>query len=706
MSKGKTSAKRERKAKKTTLKGRLTLLFTQCMLALSVISIVVGCLTSYSGLVENVERDLESIGQTADVAVSNTLRNASTTATAAALSIQYSKTDSFTIISNLTYYAKQYGFAAAGLVDESGSVTSDDDVLSGASFSGDTLLQDTFAGSAGTAHIGSTVSDGKGDVFVPVFVKIDYPGYVAIFRLPGSFYADIVSSIRVGDTGNIFILDANGVVVGDTDSSLISSRTNIIEESKNDSSMKQMAAVFSKMIVGNTGIERYSYGGKVRICYYLPVTGGNGLSLGAVAPINEMTHSLYKVISYMTFFVLLIAAVFAGIVYRFIGKITTPISACAERLTLLARGDIHTEVPTTTATDETGVLLHELDITMSELRTIISEMSHYLSEMADGNLSLPDIATFDGDFAQASESITSILRSLNTAMEQINVASEQVSAGADQVSAGAQALSQGATEQASSIEELSATLNEVSTKVKDNARHAQDANEKSNTTGAAMVQSNAQMQEMIAAMDDISNKAEQISAIIKSIDDIAFQTNILALNAAVEAARAGAAGKGFAVVADEVRNLAGKSANSAKSTASLIDDTVNAVKRGAKIASEAANAITGVTTDAKQVTELVDTISADSGEQATAIAQVTQGVEQISSVVQTNSATAEESAAAAEELSSQAQLMKTMVGHFTLRSSKENSAANAPKAASDSKNATDFSVRLNANFVPDTGSKY
>ena len=668
------------KERKTTLKKRLTLLFTACMLTLAVISIAVGCITNYTGLVDNVERDLESIGQTADVAIGNSLSNVTLTAQQTASSVNYSQTDVGSVLTSLSYFAKQYGFEGVGLVDADGKVTSNDSVLSGVSLAGDAYLQKAQTVSANTAVLGTTVSDGKGDVFVPVFVSIYYPGYVAVLRLPGTFYSDIVKDIRVGETGNVFIIDAEGTMVGNMRPEMVAERNNMIEGSKSDAAKVSMAAVLTKMTAGETGIDRYAFNGVTRICYYRPVTGGGGLSLGAVAPISEMTSSIRQVIAYMTVFVLLFAVGAAALMYRFIGRITQPISACAQRLTLLAHGDIHTEVPTTAATDETGVLLHELGVTMAKLRTIISEMSRYLAEMADGNLSLPDITTFDGDFAQASESITAILGALNSAMEQINVASEQVSAGAEQVSAGAQALSQGATEQASSIEELSATLNEVSVKVKDNARHAQDANAKSNATGASVMQSNEQMQEMISAMDDISTKAGQISAIIKSIDDIAFQTNILALNAAVEAARAGAAGKGFAVVADEVRNLAGKSANSAKSTADLIDDTVNAVEHGAKIAGEAANAMTGVTVEAKKVTQLIDTISADSGEQAAAISQVTLGVEQISSVVQTNSATAEESAAAAEELSSQAQLMKSLVGRFRLRSAEETAAA-APAAA-------------------------
>ena len=251
---------------------------------------------------------------------------------------------------------------------------------------------------------------------------------------------------------------------------------------------------------------------------------------------------------------------------------------------------------------------------------------------------------------------------------QIDLSSDQVSSGADQVSSGAQALSQGAAEQASSIEELAETIRGISNHVKHNADYAEEADRRANAAGSEAVESNRRMQDMVSAMADISTSSREIGKIIKTIEDIAFQTNILALNASVEAARAGEAGRGFSVVAAEVRNLATKSAEASKDTAALIENSLNTVISGTRIADETAHSLDAVLESVRLVTGIIGQITASSIEQADSILQIEQGIERISEVVQTNSATAEESAAASEELSAQAQLLKNLTGQFRLES--------------------------------------
>lgn len=360
-----------------------------------------------------------------------------------------------------------------------------------------------------------------------------------------------------------------------------------------------------------------------------------------------------------------IAITIALIVSR---SISRPVKACADRLLLLSEGDIHTAVPEASSTDETGVMLTSLKTTTDFMNEIITDIELCLSEMSHGNLTVGSTSNYKGDFKEIERSIALILSSLNDTLGQINEASEQVSSGSDQVSSGAQALSQGATEQASSVEELAATITEISQQVKENARSAKDASSKAGTAGEEVISSNQKMQSLIAAMADISHSSQEIGKVIKTIEDIAFQTNILALNAAVEAARAGAAGKGFAVVADEVRNLASKSAEAAKGTTVLIEGAVKAVANGTMLVDDTAKSLYSVVEGTKEVSVIIDNISSASDEQANAITQITTGIDQISSVVQTNSATAEESAAASEELSGQAQMLKHLVSKFKLNS--------------------------------------
>ena len=286
-----------------------------------------------------------------------------------------------------------------------------------------------------------------------------------------------------------------------------------------------------------------------------------------------------------------------------------------------------------------------------------------LCQKGDFNISATE--PFVGDFENIEKSFMKFSKEMSSTLEQINLASEQVASGSEQVSCGAQMLAQGATEQAASIEDLSNIINVISEDIIQNANNAKEANELAQRTGNSIVLSNEKMREMTIAMNDISDKSNEISKIIKTIDDIAFQTNILALNAAVEAARAGSAGKGFAVVADEVRNLAQKSAEAAKDTAVLIAGTVESVENGSKIADDTAKSLLEIVDDATKTVQMMVDIT-DASEKQASSRQHRESISQISSVVQTNSATAEESSAASEELTGQSQLLKDLVSGFKL----------------------------------------
>ena len=363
---------------------------------------------------------------------------------------------------------------------------------------------------------------------------------------------------------------------------------------------------------------------------------------------------------------------------RLFRKITKSISETAGALEELSKGSLNVHVDDIT-NDEVGAAAEALNRFAAELKAAVGALIACLDSLAAGDLTVKAEHTFPGDWHEINIALEKITSSLNGIFTNVRNASDQAASGSDQVASASQALAQGATEQASSIEELSATIAEISEHVRKNASSATAADSASTKAATMLAEADKSMQQMMEAMDAINESSQKLSNIIKTIDDISFQTNILAQNAAVEAARAGAAGKGFAVVADEVRNLASKSAEAAKDTTNLIEDSIKAVESGTSVAKVTQQTLLEVKASAVDASKLVNEIAAASNQQATSIGQITQGVQQISAVVQTNSATAEQSAAASEELAAQAKNLKRALASLKIAERKQ-SAGNVRSA--------------------------
>jgi len=357
-----------------------------------------------------------------------------------------------------------------------------------------------------------------------------------------------------------------------------------------------------------------------------------------------------------------------GLAFYLTKSIVSPIKEVQSAMENISSGNLTVKL-THVSKDELGLLQNSVRHMSDFLNNVITDVEHILSSLGRGDFQADTSIGeehYVGVYSALLQSIRNVRDTLSSTLSQINESSDQVAMGANQVSAGAQALSQGATEQASSVEELAATISEISSAINNNAANAKDASNKSSAVKDRATEGSKQMAEMLTAMNEISESSNEIGKIVKTIEDIAFQTNILALNAAVEAARVGAAGKGFAVVADEVRNLASKSADASKNTSFLIDRSLQAVEHGSKIANETAQSLGEIVGGIDEVAVAINEISEASNTQAASVGQVSVGIDQISAVVQNNSATAEQSAAASEELSGQAQMLKNLVGQFKL----------------------------------------
>ncbi|SEU33331.1 methyl-accepting chemotaxis protein [Lacrimispora sphenoides] len=381
----------------------------------------------------------------------------------------------------------------------------------------------------------------------------------------------------------------------------------------------------------------------------------------AMNSVTNMTFALAGIGS-IGLIVLILVSVMA------LKKGLAPVDSVMDLAEKMRNGDLsHSNGDMIYKNDELGLLAKIFTETSEVLGGYINEISEVLEHVASGNLVVSIDRDFMGDFNKIKIDLSRILNSLNSTFYEMRAAAEQVASGAGQFSDSSQSLSQGAIEQASSVEELSAKIMEITNQVKESAMYANNANEKAEAVGAELEKSNKQMNELLKAMNDITVTSSQIGIIIKTIEDIAFQTNILALNAAVEAARAGEAGKGFAVVADEVRNLASKSAEAAKNTTGLIESSLHSVEEGGRFAEITATSLGKVVVGAKEIISDIAEISEKSKVQSSSLEEVTAGIDQISNVVQNNAAIAEESAATSQELSAQAQMLKEQIARFRIK---------------------------------------
>ena len=348
-------------------------------------------------------------------------------------------------------------------------------------------------------------------------------------------------------------------------------------------------------------------------------------------------------------------------------RVLHPIVAVRDQMKEISNGNLSAEFSLEANTSEIGMLAASIHETKCELKKYIHDIDHILAQMAKGSMDVTIGDDYRGEFLPIQKAMRQIVDSLNNALSQISMTAERVSRESEHMASGAESLSNGTVRQASAVQQLSASIQEISGQVDRTSADADDAKHSSEEAARQLQLCSEKMTSLTDAMNDISKASNQIGGIIKTIEDISFQTNILALNAAVEAARAGEAGKGFAIVADEVQDLANKSSVSAQDIAELIENSMKLVQYGSSLTSETTDAITAVVSSAQKSTELVGRIAESAQYQSQSLKQLTQGMEQISEVVQSNASTAQQSAQSAKELNQQAEELKVSVHKFRLR---------------------------------------
>ncbi len=500
-------------------------------------------------------------------------------------------------------------------------------------------------------------------ISAPVTVNGRIVGLTAVDIAIGKL-TSMTSNYKLGKTGHFTLLTKNNIVAANKSEDILLKdinetgiSENMIKSINNNSQDVIQYELLGENLYGN--------------CVQIGDTGWKVLS--SLPKVEFMSNTRQLILTVIIVFILLLISLIL-VLFVLIKRITKPIKKLTEITNKLAAGELDVIIDVD-SNDEIGVLAKSIGSLIVRLKshiTYIDESVEVLTQLAQGNLVIELKNDYTGEFIKLKNALLHVSNTLRDTISNIMISAESINMNGENVSSGAQSLAQGTTEQASAIEELSAEINEIYTTIVNNAEHAENAGNKALEASKEVGKGNIQMNDMLSAMDEISNSSSKIGKIIKVIDDIAFQTNILALNAAVEAARAGSAGKGFAVVADEVRNLAGKSAEAAKQTTALIENSISAINKGTILAGEAGKSLANIVNKTNETNDLISEIAKASLQQTVSVNQIRSGIEQISSVVQENAATAEASAANSEELSGQVQILHDLVSKFNIGSFADN----------------------------------
>ncbi len=653
-----------------TIKGKITFsMLTLMIVSLSILGIVTSILNNHSTN-STLRRNMMAIAQVASERVewelTSYLNLAEDLGLTSRLSRQYVDPEEKQEV--LDERVKANGLTRGNIIDKDGN-----SIFTGENYSDREYFKTAMQGKSCVSEPLISKTTGKLSVIIaaPLWKngKVDSEVVGVVFVVPKeTFLNDIMVAIKISTNGYAYMLNNQGTVIAHKNMDLVT-KENSMEESKTDSSLKAVAKLEGKMVAGETGYGTYRYGGIKKIMAYTPVENTNGWSIAITAPLSDFNVETIFGIVFTILMVIVSIAITVVIVKKLAENISAPIRQCAERLEALAKGDLQSEVPKITSKDETLKLADATQTIVHGMGKMIGDIKFLLGEMANNNFDVHSQATeyYIGDFEEIIIAVRKINHSLSATLEHIREAADQVSLGSTQLSESGQALAEGATDQAASIEELLATVNDVAEQVERNTKNAVTTSHKAEDIGKQAHTSSSHILEMTQAMSKINDASMEISNIIRTIEEIADQTNLLSLNASIEAARAGEAGRGFAVVAGEIGHLANQSSDAVVDTRKLIEAALAEVKSGNYIADKMAQALQSVIDGMAEIVTSVEEVAQNSNEQNGAMQQINIAIEQISEVVQSNSAAAEEGSATSQELSAQATELNELIDKFTFR---------------------------------------